>query len=434
MRAKIKQSLQGKTRGYLIAVIESPKSLRKSGLYALYVTLLLRAIWGLSVPVVPLSDGFAYDVLAQNIAMGDGYGWKPGEPTAYWAVGTSAAYALLYAVFGYHFLPIVILNVLVGVAIVALAMSLARRWLGEMQSILTGWILAIWPLLIEYTTVLASELLFNFCVLLALWLASMPHWKALPRSLATSVVLAAACYVRPVALLIAPLVFLREAFFERQPARVITTSIIASIMMIILILPWSFRNQHVLNHFVLISTNAGVNLWMGNNPNTTGGYMKPPKLNIINEAELDRELNQQAWFYICQNPLAFGTRTIKKMFILHDRESIGVAWNEQGLQKQFGHNIMLPLKLISSGYWYCILISACIGVFFLLRYRSWLEVFALPPLVFWLYFTVIHGITVTGDRYHMPSIPFVAMLAAYGIDAMFHAMIKYRQKIADSAS
>jgi hypothetical protein len=33
----------------------------------------------------------------------------------------------------------------------------------------------------------------------------------------------------------------------------------------------------------------------------------------------------------------------------------------------------------------------------------------------WAYFIAIHSITVTGDRYHMPSIPFLAMLAAYGV-------------------
>jgi len=185
--------------------------------------------------------------------------------------------------------------------------------------------------------------------------------------------------------------------------------------MIALILPWSLRNLHVFDHFVLVSTNAGANFWMGNNPNTTGGYLPLPDMDIANEAERDKYLNKLAWDYIRQEPLAFVGRTIKKAILLHDRESIGVAWNEKGLEQRFGSKVLLPLKLISSPYWWLMLISALTGAVLLVRHRGWLEALTLPPLTAWVYFTAIHSITVTGDRYHVPSIPFIAMLAAYGI-------------------
>jgi len=408
----------------LWTILNNPEALRKAGLYALYAALLLRVIWAIAIPVAPVSDSHAYDVFAQNIASGEGFCWKPGEYTAYWAVGTSAIYALLYSVFGHSYLPIVILNVLVGMAALVLAMSLARRWLGEIPAVLTGWILALWPLLIEYTTVLASELLFNLCVLAALWLASMPRWKLVPRAVATGVALAAASYIRPVALLIAPLAYLREAIIQKRLLKAIIACGITSLLMVALILPWSLRNLHVFNHFVLVSTNAGANFWMGNNPQTTGGYMELPKLDIKNEAELDHELNRQAWEYIRQDPKAFVFRSIRKAVVLYDRESIGVSWNEQGIEQRYGHSLLLPLKLWSSGYWYLVLASAVMGTLFLLRYRYWLDVVTLPPLVLWLYFTAIHGITVTGDRYHIPTIPFLAMLAAYGINAAIQSLHK----------
>lgn len=401
-------------------MLDNPEILRRAGLYALYVALLIRVIWALLVPVVAISDSYAYDVFAQNIASGGGFGWNPGQYTAYWAVGTSAVYALLYTLFGHSYFPIVILNLLIGVTTVALAMSLAQRWLGQVPAVLTGWILAFWPLLIEYTTVLASELLFNFCVLTVLWLASMPNWKILPRTLVTGLALAAACYVRPIALLAAPLAFLREAFIERRMKRAMLACVGASLVMIILILPWSFRNLRVFNHFVLVSTNAGANFWMGNNPDTKGTYMALPNLPLTNEAELDQELNRQAWAYIRIEPFLFVQRTFKKALTLHDRESIGVMWNELGLQQNFGQRVLLPLKILSSGYWYCVLLGACIGVIFLFKNKNCLDVMTLPPLTFWLYFTAIHSISVSGDRYHIPSLPFVAMLTAYGISEILN--------------
>jgi len=394
---------------------QDPAWLRKSGWWALLIALILRVVWGIAVPVMPVSDSHAYDVFAQNIALGHGFGWEPGELTAYWAVGTAAVYGLLYSVFGHSYAAIVVFNVLIGVGTVALAMSLARRWQGSVPAILTGWLLALWPLLIQYTTILASEILFNFCVLMAFWLATMPGWKWFPRAVGTGIALAASSYVRPVALLIAPLAFLQEALLQGRLVKLIAACAVSCVIMIALILPWSLRNLHVFDRFVLVSTNAGANFWMGNNPDTNGGYMPLPEMDITNEAERDRYLNKQAWDYVRQEPMAFVGRTVKKAILLHDRESVGVAWNQKGLEQRFGPKILLPLKLISSLYWWLMLTGALTGTVFLVRRCGWLQALTLPPVTAWVYFTAVHSITVTGDRYHVPSIPFNAILAAYGI-------------------
>ena len=402
----------------LSAAFHDPLWLQRAGGWALFVAFLLRAFWALSVPVIPVSDSNAYDVFAQNIASGYGYCWKPGELTAYWAVGTAALYAFIFKIFGHSYVPIVVLNIMVGVGTVALAMALARRWLGSVSAVLTGWILAFWPLMIQFTTILASEMLFNFCVLAAFWFAAMPGWKWFPRSVVTGVVLAASAYIRPVALLLAPLVYLQEALIQRRLARATVACAVSCMVMIALILPWSLRNLQVFDHFVLVSTNAGTNFWMGNNPETTGSYMPEPETDIVNEVERDRYLSKQAWEYIQQEPLAFVTRTLKKAVTLHDRESIGVAWNERGLEQGFGHGALMPLKLISNAYWWLMLACAGYGLILLFRQRQWLELLTLPPLTAWAYYTAVHSITVVGDRYHVPSDPFIAMLAAYGISVL----------------
>jgi len=402
----------------LSVVCRDPAWLGKAGAWALAIAFFLRAYWALSVPVIPVSDGNAYDVFAQNIASGYGFCWRPGEPTAYWAVGTSALYALIYSVAGHSYVPIVVLNIIVGVGTVALAMSLAKRWVGPVAAVLTGWILAFWPLVIQFTTILASEMLFNFCVLAAFWFATAPEWKWLPKAVTAGVALAAAVYLRPVALLLAPLLFLQEALIQRRQRRAIAACAVSCLVMIALILPWSLRNLHVFDRFVLVSTNAGTNLWMGNNPDTAGGYMPEPETGVANEADRDNYLGQKAWEYIRQEPLAFVARTAKKAVLLHDRESIAVAWNEEGLVQRFGHRVVTPLKLIDNVYWWMILACASCGLILLMRGRTWLEFLTLPPLTVWGYYTVLHSITVAGDRYHVPSDPFIAMLAAYAISLL----------------
>ena len=392
--------------------------LQKAGNWALIFAFLLRVGWSLIVPVSPVSDSDAYDVFAQNIALGYGFGWRPEELTAYWAVGTSAIYALIYSVFGHSYVPIIVLNILVGSGTVALAMSLARRWLGLFPAVLAGWILALWPQMIEFTTILASEMLFNFCVLLAFWLATMPGWKWLPRAVTTGIALAAAAYIRPVALLLAPLIYLPEAFNQKKLARAITACMVSCVIMFALILPWTLRNLHVFDRFVLISSNAGANLWMGNNPDTKGGYMPLPETGIINEVDRDRYFNKKAWEYIRQEPLAFVTRSVKKAFMLHDRETIGVSWNENGLEQRFGSNTLMYLKIINNLYWWLILVCGFCGLILLLRQRTWQELVTLPILTAWVYFTAVQSIIVTGDRYHIPSDPFIAMLAAFAVSVV----------------
>jgi 4-amino-4-deoxy-L-arabinose transferase-like glycosyltransferase len=382
---------------------------------AIVAALVVRIAWGIAVPVEPISDSAVYDTLAQNIAAGIGYSWHPGEPTAYWAVGTSAVYAFLYSIFGHAYAPIVAVNILLGALVVALAGSLARRWLGEEVGGLAAWILALWPAMIEYTTLLASELLFIAFVLVALWLAAIPSWKPLARSLAAGLAFAAACYVRPIVLLFVPIAFLGEAVSRKKLSRMLAASAIAYLALLAAVLPWSLRNDRVFGRFVLVSTNAGANFWMGNNPETTGSYMEPPRLGILNEAERDRELKRQAWAYIVEKPLPFVARTIGKALSLHDRETIGVVWNEGGLRRRAGAGVVLPLKLLSSAYWYLALIAAALGIALLFRNRGFVGAIVAPPLLAWLYFAAMHSVTVVGDRYHVPSIPFVAMLAAYAV-------------------
>ena len=132
----------------------------------------LRAAWALFVPVRPLSDSFAYDTFAQNLANGLGFGWNAGEPTAFWMPGTSMLYAVCYRLFGHSYTPIVILNILLGVWIVWAAMRLSEKWFDVRTGLVTGWLLAVWPNLIQFTTILASELLF-----MALMLAALLLWQ-----------------------------------------------------------------------------------------------------------------------------------------------------------------------------------------------------------------------------------------------------------------
>jgi 4-amino-4-deoxy-L-arabinose transferase-like glycosyltransferase len=57
-----------------------------------------------------------------------------------------------------------------GAATIAIAIALAREWIGQTVALVIGFLLAFWPHLITFAGTLMSETLFGFFIVLGLWL------------------------------------------------------------------------------------------------------------------------------------------------------------------------------------------------------------------------------------------------------------------------
>lgn len=380
------------------------------------VGLLLRVAWGVWVPVSPVSDARAYDILARNVAMGHGYTFDPaGPPTAHWPPGTAFIYGAVYRVFGLSYTPIVVLNVALGATVIGLTIALVVRVLDRRAGIVAGWLVALWPMHVEFTTLLASELPFT-----ALSLGAMLAWLRLDRSpvlraVTAGALFAAACYVRPTIAIIP--ILMAGVDFLRGPhrARTFATAAGLGLVMVVLFVPWSVRNSRVFGTFVAMSTNGGVNLWMGNNPDTTGFYQPAPAVDGLDEAGLNRELGRRARAYIAEKPVAFAKRTAVKFVRFHERETIGVIWNSEGLARVAPGPLVTAIKLAGQAFWLTVLAAAGMGAVMLCRRRGVLGA-ALHPLIYvWLATAAVHAIIVIQDRYHFAVTPMIAGLAAYTV-------------------
>ncbi|MGE3819426.1 MAG: hypothetical protein AB7I30_08325 [Isosphaeraceae bacterium] len=383
---------------------------------------LIRLGWALAVPVEPTSDCFAYELLARNLAEGHGYGFAPGQPSAYWPVGTSAVYAVLQGVMGperWH-VGAVGLNLALGALTVWLSMTMTRDWFGPRAGLCAGLLMAFWPGQVEFTTLLASELPFNACVLLALFAEGRDRWRPWVRVMFTGLALASASYVRPLALPL-PLILawcrlVGPAAGSRTPRRVLLETAGVLAVMAVVIAPWTLRNARVLGRPVLISTNGGANLWMGNHPGSDGGYTElPPSVEALPEVQRDDLLGAEAKRFIREHPGTFARGALKKLVMTHDRENIGVVWNQPALSRKYGDRVLMPLKLLSTGYWWGALALGLVGAGVALRRLGILRASGLPPLALWGFFAAVHAVIVGGDRYHYPSVPFLAALAGLAI-------------------
>jgi hypothetical protein len=375
--------------------------------------LLIRLVWAACVPVAPFSDGALYDAFARSIVAGHGYAYPDGTMTEYWPVGTSATYALLYWIFGIRPWVVPVFQAVLGALIVGLTWRLARQSISLTVAAVAAWLTAVWPLLVEFTTILASELLFVALVLTALniWIS-----RRLPfaiRMICFGASIAAATFVRPTAL---PLLFIFLAvqwIFDRNWRALVLGSLLAALTASLLFAPWSYRSVVLFDRSVLVSANGGVNLWMGNNPASTGGYMDLPDRKFPNEVDRDHYYGREAVNFILSHPLDYARLSLMRAMTTYGRETIGIVWNEKGLRLRYKDPSLVMLKRLSSAYWFVLLVLGIVGAVLIAKRR--------PPALLWplhlafAYFAVFPILTVAMDRYHAPVDPLLAIFAAYAL-------------------
>lgn len=382
------------------------------------VALILRVAWALWIPVAPYSDPGAYLAMAENLLNHGVYGFEPDVPSGQWPPGTSAVYAALFFVAGSSPAVIAGFNIAVSLANVLLTWAVGREIGGGRAGLVAAAIMAVWPQMIFFVTIPASEPLFIAALLLSalMWRrATGAHWGY---AVTAGLFLAAAAYLRSVALLF-PLVFLAAALLTRAcpPSHAVARIVILCLAMAAAIAPWTYRNYQVFDAFVLISANFGSNLHIGNRPGGTGRFQEGGGARDdgadMNQADASRAMGREAAAIILDDPARFLRLSLQKLILTHDRETIGVAWNAQGFEGRLGGRGETALKVLATGYWYAVLAATALSIGALLVFgpRAGLAL----PLLAWAYFAGIHAVVLAGDRFHMPSTPFMAVIIGLAV-------------------
>jgi hypothetical protein len=428
----------------------------------LALALVLRLAWGLAIPVHPVSDSIPYDTYARNLRAGFGYVLAPGDPpSGFWPPGTGYFYAGVYALTGMEntptgpgytllasYVPVALVQALLGTLIALLTMVLGVHYFGRgllghatflgssagvRAAQLGGLLVALWPLGVQFTTVLQSEILFTVALLAGLACFELLRSRPLLRALSCGMFFAIAAYTRPTALLVPPILFGVEFLFVSRFAgqtrpRTFLTALGTGLLMAALIAPWTYRNYRVYDTFVPISTNAGHNMWMGNRPGTTGEYADFVRDPALNEAQNDKKFKQEAVDYIKKYPGEFLVRTGYKLLKMHKQQTIGVVWNTEGLARRGLGKFQTPLKAASAGAWLLILGSGLVGmvVLWVLSRRTGTPsraanaLFALlhPLIIVPVYFATLHAVYVIQDRYTFPYTPLLALLGALAVTCL----------------
>ncbi len=382
----------------------------------LLLGMLLRVIWAILIPVEPVSDSAAYDTFARTLWLHGVYGWTPEQPGAYWAVGTSAIAAATYFVLGDSYLGIVVLNLVAALLTMCLIYRLGEIYFDARAGFWAMAIIAFWPNLIFFSSVLSSELYFIALTVAGLYFWARPDGNRWVNLIVCGLIWGLACYMRPVILLLPAALVIAEFPGGWKATFGAALRGAATIGLILLVVsPWTMRNAEVIGKPYLVSSNFGTNLWMGNNPDSNGGYMPLPQaVEGMGEVAREETLSAMAKAYIREDWGRFAGNVFKRVLLLHNRETIGVAWNKDAIRRWSGDTGLLAAKLLATGYWYLLIIAALAGVAVFFTQRRLGALFH-PVFGGWAYFTAVHAVIVAEDRYHMPSSPFIALLAGLAL-------------------
>lgn len=396
---------------------------------------IVRLAWIASVhPQVGLLDdaGF-YHLFATAIADGRGYVREDGVVTAFWPVGYPALLGSLYAIVGESHTAAKLLNVVLGAATTALLYAFARIWLSRAQAAVGATLYALWPGAIAYTSVTMSETLFTFVFLASLYvLAKAPVWrsKAGWAAVGLGVAVALANYVRGQAMLL-PLLALPWLTSRHWPRKQATVFVALSLAVVALVsLPWLVRNTMRFDTLTFLSTNTGINFWLGHRDGANGGPDYQAQLTFAQQFDhLPRIEQEPAWSreglregldFMLSHPEQEPRLSVLKVYQLYRSDHDALLWNEQnGATPIFGNSTRDRLTFAMDAYYYAALLLAIVALAYGLRHRQGWAVFVLLVVVYW---TAVHVVFYGEPRLRVPLHPLFAMSA--GI-----ALVKVWQRI-----
>ncbi len=408
-------------------------------------------------PLPGIYDQISYDGLARRVATGHGFTFAEGhwpatpagEPTAHWSYLYTLYLALVYTIFGPNPLVARIIQaVAAGVLHTWLAWRLGRRIFGPETGLIAAALSAVYIYFFYYAGGVLTETFYIIGILwtfdAALRLAERgggetavahPSWRLwLEFGLAIGVTV----LLRQVFLLFVPFLFLwlwwqisgaetavapaKWPFLSRFRWSALRGFVITTIVLALMILPWTVRNYLAFHMFVPLNTNAGFAFYWGNHPihgtrfipllGTEDYYeLIPKELLSRSEAEIDQALMRQALSFIAEDPGRFLLLSISRAveyFKFWPTSESGLISN---VSRVGSFGLALPFMLF--GLW---------QTFKLWRapvhpaQRAELALLYLFAIVY----TAIHLMSWTLIRYRLPLDALFLIVAAFGVQTLLN--------------
>jgi 4-amino-4-deoxy-L-arabinose transferase-like glycosyltransferase len=408
------------------------------------VALSLRLLWIFSINHEEFDKDFWIDdARAQELLHDGSYSFK-GVKTAFFPVGYPFFLSVLYRLFGPSLLVGKIANALLGSILCVLTALIAKIIFDVRTGTIAGWIMVFYPNNIFYSSLLLSEIL--LATLLAFTVLMIISHKFEPHYLLVAGILVGLCMlVRAVAVILPVCILIY--WYKTKKKKLLQHFVLMIIGAALVIAPWSIRNYRVMHHFVLVSTNGGVNFWMAH---IYGGYAEAPMRFSANwgfratspeqEVIAEKQAYREAFDYLKKDPLEPLKRFPKK-FLRFFYADIDGLLNNSGFPVVTSISdlrnvvpilpISLPLffkwlmYLYAQGFYVLVIITALIGIIQSIRNNQSRSYFLMIIVLGWTLFHTL--IFFALGRYRFPLMPLLIVFSAFGVAIVSESKI-FRRK------
>lgn len=397
----------------------------------LAVALTARSLWVAHAPSDPtdgrmMNDTLFYHYSAVELSEGNGYvnPWRH-TPTAQWPPGYSLLLAGLYRVFGPHVAIAWGVNIVLGALTCVVVYLIGCLALGDATGRLAGLLLAVFPGHVFFSSLVLSEVTFTFllavAMLLILLVARGGRDSGVPLVIILGAVVGAAALTRGQGLFLIVIALLFWWLSTADWRRALRRTAVVALAAMAVILPWSIRNYVDMGSFVLISTNVGDNLYVGNFEGATGrvvigavdwayeryAYLSPEEREVAASNLLLRE-GLKFMFTHPGREIELAGSKIRALYEDDEEALRGIPDRRAG--ETIPHEGLIAD--VANGFYFGALAASAGGPACWLRRRR--SGVALPLLV--VAVLTLGQLPFFADpRFHFPMLPSLALLAAVGL-------------------
>jgi 4-amino-4-deoxy-L-arabinose transferase-like glycosyltransferase len=308
---------------------------------------LLSAVYqGNTVKDLPgINDQISYDGLARRVVNGFGFSFaedhwpatRAGEPTAHWSYLYTLYLVAIYKVFG--FIPLIarlIQALIVGVLQPLLTWRIGSRLFNRTVGLIAAALSAVYIYFFYYAGALITESFYIVCILWTFDSAfRLVGYNRVPQAgkqrqkwgawLEFGLAIGMTVLLRQLFLLFLPFLFVWIWWNSRDEEKELPRKrslhwpavkglFIATLVLFMMILPFTIRNYRAFGTFELLNTNAGFAFYWGNHPIHGTHFIPllpnyrdliPPSLLPLNEAMLDKALLGEGIKIVINDPIRF---------------------------------------------------------------------------------------------------------------------------------
>jgi 4-amino-4-deoxy-L-arabinose transferase-like glycosyltransferase len=393
--------------------------------------------WNASVfSVAVWSDSATYNQWARSIiTSGDWIGTNPFLMTPLYPY----LLAVIYTITGESLTAVRLIQNAIGIGTILLIFLSADKMFQRRAAFFAAMAAALYGPFYLHANLLLVETVKVFLLILSLYLLLIATEKKNIRWwIYSGLVLGAAMLCRPTDIFVVGIALLWIFLLMVQPFSLRLRSASALFAAVILIvLPVTIRNYSVSKEFIPITSNGGLNFYLGNNPKAVGVYYNVDGLDLANDPdgriflETTKGKNFTAgqasayWMneavdYIVKQPADFIVLAGMKALLFFHYKEIG----------QLGYNYHFISRNAVSALGYLltfavILPFSVVGIVVLRK--EWKKYFLLYGLLAAQFLSVI--LFFVTDRFRLSSMPFLILFAGFGLDWLLVQWKFQRRKV-----